>query len=147
MYFSVESFFVVYGSFNCISLYGLPGQMLYYDHSIQCWDEDHKKWTFWLALPLLIFWIILLPILLFVKLSLNLDKVRDEKIRKTYGVVTRALNDNCFYWEFLIYSGKQTGVIFNTFFARMTEGLCGLFLGMAFMTLLILQNFHVPYRS
>lgn len=122
---------------------------LYYDHSIQCWDADHKKWTYWLAMPLLIVWLILLPILLFFKVILNLKLVRerDETFLNTYGVVTRALNDNCFYWEFLIYTGKQAGVIINTFLARMTEGLCGLFLVIAFILISTLQNIHVPYRS
>ena len=149
MYFSVESFFVVYGSFNCISLFGLPNQVLYYDHSIQCWDDNHKMWTYGLAMPLLIVWLILLPILLFLKVILNLKLVRErnEKFINTYGVVTRSLNDNCFYWEFLIYAGKQAGVIINTFLARMTEGLCGLFLVLAFIIISTLQNMHVPYRS
>ena len=145
----MASFFTVYSSFNCISIFGLPNSMLYHDHSIQCWDEDHKKWFFGFTLPLLVFWIILAPIFLFLKVYRNIDLVRkrDEKFMNTYGIITKALNDNCFYWEFFIYFNKHTGAIVSIFLARMTEGLMGLFLVFAWTMSLLEHKKFSPYLS
>ena len=149
IYLSYQSFFVVYSSFNCISLFGLPNQMLYYDHSIQCWTEEHSKWTFGLALPLLIVWIILLPIFLFIKIFLNLNLVRqrNEEFLNTFGILTKGYNDNSFYWEFLIYFNKNGGIMLNTFLARMTQGFCGLFLIIYYIIASLHDRWQAPYSS
>ena len=148
MYLSTQSFFVVFNAFNCIKLFGLPNQMIYYEYSIECWDEEHKNWTLNLALPILIIWIILFPLALFIKIFLNLDLVRkdDKDFMEQYGVITKTLNDNCFYWEFLTYTNKMLSAIVITFLARMTEGLCGLFLLMGLIYGAINQNRTLPYR-
>ena len=148
MYLSTQSFIVVFNAFNCIKLFGLPNQMIYYEYSIECWDEEHKNWTLNLALPILIIWIILFPLALFIKIFLNLDLVRkdDKDFMEQYGVINKTLNDNCFYWEFMIYVNKMSAAIVITFLSRMTEGLCGLIL---LISLIYNANYQIktlPYR-
>ena len=125
MFVATESAYVAFTPFNCISLYGLQNQMLYYEHSIICWDSDHQKWTFGLAVPLLLIWNFALPIALALKLYFNLDLIhkRDSDFAKKYGVVFEAFNENCLYWEFLTYFNKISGVLIVTFMARAGQGI------------------------
>ena len=148
MFVAIESAYVAFTPFNCISIYGLQNQMLYYEHSIICWDSDHQTWTFGLALPLLLIWNFALPIALALKLYFNLDLIhkRDIDFIMKYGSVFESFNESCLYWEFLTYFNKISGVIVVTFFARATEGINGLLMVVMLFFMYSKQKSELPYR-
>ena len=148
MYICIESFIILFAPFNCISLFGLPNQMLYYNHHIQCWDSEHMKWTFGLALSLLIIWMIILPLALFLKLYFNIKAMhnQDEEFKLIYGFMYEPYNESCWYWEFLIYSIKLYGALSFTFTARFTEGFNGLLILIGILGIYYKHKFEMPFK-
>ena len=148
MYIGVESLITILTPFNCISLFGLPNQMLYYDHHIQCWDSEHMKWTLGLSLPLLIIWIIMLPLASGLKLYFNIEAIhrQDKDFKLIYGSLYEPYIESCLYWEYLLYLCRIFGGIIVTITARLTEGINGLLLITAFIVMYNKQKYEMPYK-
>ena len=140
---------VTFYPFNCIKLYGIQKRMLFYEHEIECWDSDHMTWTLGLALPLIIIWIIGLPLALYIKLSLNVDLIhnQNENFARIYGVAFQSFHYSCRYWEYFIYLNKIISVKGLIFLGRATEGLTGLLFVLFFFILYIIHMYEEPNIS
>ena len=147
MYLSMESLIAVFSSLNCISLYGIKNQRLYFDYNIVCWDQNHLNWTLSLSFPILFFWIICLPLALFVKLLINIDLIhnKDKDFYEKYGIIYDSFNNSCLYWGFLTYFNKIAGSTIVTFLARTTEGFNGLMFILALIFMYIRQTTEKPF--
>ncbi|CAD8072342.1 unnamed protein product [Paramecium sonneborni] len=67
--------------------------------SYRYWTENHQKIMYALILPLLIFFGILIPLFLFLKLSHNKSNLSNYKIKQKYGYLFNEYSKAHFYWE------------------------------------------------
>ena len=149
MYTFTSSILILFKPFNCFKLYGFKYQVLYYEHNIKCWDNEHMIWTFGIAFPMLLIWIIVIPIFLFLKIYLNkvLIYQQDKEFSKKYGVLYETLNNSFIYWEFITIFHKIYGGIIVLFMKRFTEGLNGFIILLSLIFMYIYQQKETPFKS
>lgn len=87
------------------------------DFDIQCWSGNHLLWILAIVLPGIIFWLLLLPGLLFRVLWKNREKLEESAILSKYSFIYAGYQKNRFYWEFVILARKVlliTATVFGT---------------------------------
>ena len=68
---------------------------------IECYSGTHLKWWSLIALPILIVWVISLPVTALVLLFKNIGKENDNKIKQYLLILYQGLKQDRFYWEFV----------------------------------------------
>lgn len=102
--------------FECDNIYR-DDTPLYYmksDLDIQCWEDEHKKWTFTIALPLVLFWAIIGPSLMFLHLKKNKEKLRVGGV-KNLSFIYKGFKLDKYYWEFVVLLRKYFLIIVAIF--------------------------------
>ena len=71
------------------------------DSDIECYSSTHLKWWFLVSLPILLIWVITLPIVSLVIIYKNLGEDEDNKARQYFLILYQGLRPERFYWEFI----------------------------------------------
>ena len=71
------------------------------DTNIGCYSSTHLKWCFMIAAPILIVWVIALPIFSLVTLAKNITSTKENKTKEYLLILYQGLKPNRFYWEFV----------------------------------------------
>src|SRR5262249_2593739 len=98
---------IIQGNFNlfqCTNLYRNDSPLYYLNsnYDVQCWTSEHRKWTFLFATPLILFWAVVVPALLFLFLKKNKDKLEHDSVRCKYSFIYQGYRASKFYWEFVV---------------------------------------------
>ncbi|CDW91485.1 UNKNOWN [Stylonychia lemnae] len=107
--------------FSCVSLDD-GNQYLRSDMSIQCWSNEHYKFSTAIAIPFIFLWSLCFPIFISLQLLRYKNNLSDEKIIKQYGLFYSGLQDKNFYWELTYVNGKK--LLFISF----SSALAGIFI-------------------
>ena len=102
------------GLFNCFEIDN--GQFwLFKDLSIRCWKGDHPKYAFGLGVPMVIFWVIGLPVLGFIIVKHYKNRLDEEFVIFRYRILFQGYKREAYYWEFVNVFRKVSIVMINTF--------------------------------
>ncbi|CAI2370008.1 unnamed protein product [Moneuplotes crassus] len=72
------------------------------DSDIECYSTSHIKWCLILGVPILVFWVTLLPIIaLFLMYRNATEEKENSKVHKYFLIFYQGLKPKHFYWEFV----------------------------------------------
>ena len=71
------------------------------DSDVTCYSMEHLKWCLLLGLPILIIWVVGMPVIALVLMYKNIRKEGDNKIREYFLILNQGLKEKNFYWEFV----------------------------------------------
>ena len=90
-------------------------QWLLRDLQVECWNSDHKKWAFVIGIPIIIFWVIGIP-LVGVRILYRRRQVLDEEeTLARYKMMYQGLRRRVYYWEFVNLLRKLCVISINVF--------------------------------
>ncbi|EAS00524.2 transmembrane protein, putative (macronuclear) [Tetrahymena thermophila SB210] len=69
------------------------------DYNYMCYDDTYYNWTLTLVLPFFIFWCLLCPLILFVKLYINRNNLQNPLFKEKFGYLYNEYRVGAFYWE------------------------------------------------
>ena len=67
----------------------------------ECYSKDHLNWAFLIGLPILVLWVIGMPIIALITLIAYRKKLETVFIKKYLLLLYQGLRPNAFYWEFV----------------------------------------------
>jgi hypothetical protein len=82
---------------------------------VRCWEGDHHGWIFGFALPLLILWVVILPVVAFSMLKKNKNKLHEEDTMATLGFLYIGYKDDAANWELVQMLRKYCLIIVGVF--------------------------------
>ena len=65
------------------------------------YSSEHLKWWFLIAFPILVFWVISMPLAAFILIKKNIKEDENNRIKKYFLILYQGLKPNRFYWEFV----------------------------------------------
>ncbi|CAI2370232.1 unnamed protein product [Moneuplotes crassus] len=71
------------------------------DTSIKCYSSDHILYIATISSPILIIWVILLPVTALILLFIYIKRQSDNKIKQYFLILYQGLKRDKFYWEFV----------------------------------------------
>lgn len=101
---------------NCKDIFNDGDKYLIADMSIKCWEGEHAYYAYYIALPIICLWVILIPILVLVVLTQNRIALKESQNITRYGFLYVGLNHEAFYWEILIHFRKVVMISINVYF-------------------------------
>mmetsp|Transcript_2357 Transcript_2357/g.2047 ORF Transcript_2357/g.2047 Transcript_2357/m.2047 type:complete len:255 (-) Transcript_2357:82-846(-) len=100
--------------FECDNIYrnDTPLYHMKSDYDIQCWTGDHLLYSLVIALPMLLFWAIIFPLIILRKIYRFKDQLEDppQKLHK-YAFFFRGYKKQYYYWEVVIFIRKLAAVL------------------------------------
>jgi hypothetical protein len=81
----------------------------------ECYSSDHIAWAMITGVPMLIVWVLAVPIVGFVVLFKFRNRLEDENVKKYLLLLYQGLKPKCFYWEFVNTIRKFITVAINVF--------------------------------
>ncbi|CAI2372838.1 unnamed protein product [Moneuplotes crassus] len=72
-----------------------------FDMDIQCYSMTHLKYCLLISAPILIIWVITMPMIPFIILCTKRAKEEDQKAKEYLLILHQGLKDKCIYWEFV----------------------------------------------
>ena len=107
---------ITFAIYNCIDIFGNGESYLALDMSLQCWSGDHNFYAKAFGIPIILIWILGLPMLAFFILFRKRHKLGEEDNLTRYGFLYVGLNHQAFYWEILLHFRKVLMISINVFF-------------------------------
>ena len=147
---------ISFGLFNCYELN--PGEKwLLKDLQIRCWAADHTFWSFLIGIPMILLWVIGIPIVGFRILYKRRETLFESETLARYKMMYQGLKRRFFYWEFVNLSRKLCIISINVFLSTFDsnykvsklnsqvhlQALCGVFVLVIYRR--ICENLQ-PYR-
>lgn len=71
------------------------------DTRIECFSSEHVKWCLLLGFPILLVWVIVIPVIAFLLLWCNIKKDKTNKVKAYMLILYQGLKTEKFYWEFV----------------------------------------------
>ena len=112
-----------------------------------CWKSLHLASVLMIGIPILVIWVIGMPLFIFVVLESHRRSKHNDKIRFRYGMLMEGYEDDYFYWESVIASRKMMIIGVSVFMSNYTvdiQAYVGIAIVILFMTMHISSN---PYNS
>ena len=111
---------ISFGLINCYELN--PGERwLLRDLQIRCWSGDHYRWVYIIAIPMILFWVIGIPLLGFRMIFKRRKELHMEENLERYKMMYQGLRDKVFYWEFLNLFRKLLLISINVFMSTIAQ--------------------------
>jgi hypothetical protein len=107
---------MTFGIYNCVEIFNDGDTYLAQDMSLQCWDGEHNYYAKSFGIPIIIIWIVALPVAALVILFLRRKTLGEQDNLKRYGFLYVGLNHSAFYWEILLHFRKVLMISINVFF-------------------------------
>ena len=86
--------------FQCVSIdEGISKVVI--DTKMNCLSLEHLMWCFVIGFPILVIWVIAIPIIGLILLAKNIKKDDDNKTKQYMLVLYQGLKAKRFYWEFV----------------------------------------------
>ncbi|EAR86259.2 transmembrane protein, putative (macronuclear) [Tetrahymena thermophila SB210] len=103
---------IVYTLIQGISCVNFDGKKyIQLDYTYECYTETHLQFIYYLLIPSLIFYIIIVPGIILKKISSNKNNLDYATVRQSYGYIYQDYRKVGFYWEFVRFT-VQLIVIF-----------------------------------
>lgn len=104
--------------FQCITLGDSSTDVyLLSDLSQQCWTSDHLKWCFGVGIPMIVLYVIGIPLFSYIRLQAFADRL-NSKEAIPYSHLFRSFTPKFFYWEFVVITREVLLVIIEVFLSQ-----------------------------
>ena len=136
----------MFSHFSCIEIDKM-NSYINENTSIECWDTNHKKFSYLIVIPSIILWAIGIPTLLLLLMSKNRRRLHLDYYRVVFGFLYNGYKQRRFYWEFMIMYRKILLVsvsVFQVFQARILQALNVILILLASI---YLHHAHRPFNS
>lgn len=101
------------GLFNC---YDLSDQLwLYKDLNVKCWDNTHKTYALGIGIPMIVIWVIGLPLTGFIVVRYYRKRLDEPGVIRKYRLLYQGYRHEAWYWEFVNIFRKVSVVFINIF--------------------------------
>ena len=107
---------ITFAIYNCIDIFSNGNTYLALDMRLQCWHGDHNFYAKSFGIPIILIWILGLPVLAFVLLFRKRKELAAEENLARYGFLYVGLAHRAFYWEILLHFRKVLMISINVFF-------------------------------
>lgn len=106
---------ITFAIYNCIDVFADGRSFLAIDMSLQCWAGDHQFYSNRFGVPIIIIWILGLPVSALIILYRKRKALSEDQNMARYGFLYTGLNHTCFYWEILLHFRKVLMICINVF--------------------------------
>lgn len=145
-------FFLVYPNvvkamfmnFSCVTV-DMEGSFLDENTSIQCWNGDHLKYSFLIAIPGIIVWAVGAPALVLLWLTKQRRFLHRDNNKVIFGFIYNGYKTTDFYWEFIIMYRKILMITVSVFMSNQSTLIQALTVALVLLGSLYLQNSKNPY--
>ena len=148
--FCLFFFFVVWSELVACMPIGV-NTYLQRDLNIRCWETDsnnhftgiHFTFVLYLFIPGAILWVIGMPLLTYVVLTLNRKSLYHKKMKFRMGTLYIGYTEHCYYWESVVSIRKCAVLgasVFLVSFGAETQALAGM------MICMVSLIFHLHYK-
>ena len=104
---------MTFSMFKCNEVNGI--NYLERDFNIECWTPAHTKWCLGLGIPMIIIYVVGIPLFGFLLLYFNRFKLEDEIFLGRFRMIYQGMRPKRFYWEFVNVLRKIWLIIINVF--------------------------------
>ena len=66
-----------------------------------CYGSNHIKWVLAIALPIIVIWVVSMPLIALYLLYKNHNKNEDNKVKQYFLILYQGLKPRAYYWEFV----------------------------------------------
>jgi len=80
-----------------------------------CYSADHLRWILYTGLPMLVIWVLGMPLIVFIILFRNRKDLDNPAVKKYFLMLYQGLRKETFYWELVNTLRKFLIVGFNVF--------------------------------
>ena len=148
--FCLFFFFVVWSELVACMPIGV-NTYLQRDLNIRCWETDsnnhftgiHFTFVLYLFIPGAILWVVGMPLLTYVVLTLNRKSLYHKKMKFRMGTLYIGYTEHCYYWESVVSIRKCAVLgasVFLVSFGAETQALAGM------MICMVSLIFHLHYK-
>jgi hypothetical protein len=102
------------GLFNCYEI-DSGEYWLFKDLSIKCWSGSHPGYAFGLGIPMILCWVIGLPVAGFLIVRHYRNRLDEDMVIFRYRILFQGYKREAYYWEFVNVFRKVSIVMINTF--------------------------------
>jgi hypothetical protein len=129
--------------FQCENLYRTddPKYYLTADFNVKCWDSQHNSWTIGFALPFLIIYGLIFPLIAFIRVRRALQPGANEDDKTYASFLIAGYHKDSPYWGFVVLLRKYL-MIFVTIFVSYKYGFVQIYLCTAVMVLTFIVHFY-----
>jgi hypothetical protein len=117
------------------------------DMTIQCWEGRHLMFTTSMAIPVLIFWCIGIPLAFYISLVTSRKRLKEESVARRFAFIYSGYQPESYYWEFVVVVRKSYFVLVSNLLSTYNmdvQSYTGL-LGLAFF--LLIHNIKKPFAG
>jgi hypothetical protein len=108
--------------FACRSICNDATTFLRADLDVSCWEGVHAHYAFGLGLPMLVFYVIGLPVAALLRVrSMHQTTVMDPEEEKIYGMFYTAFRKETWWWEITVAARKIVIALIGVFGAEMGD--------------------------
>ena len=101
----------VIGLFNCKTIE--DESRFYYDLELICWKGLHTYFAIIVGLPMIMLWVLGIPMLGITFLTVKRKSIEHTKFKKNFLILYQGLKPNRYYWEFINALRKVIILIIN----------------------------------
>ena len=106
---------ITFAIYNCVEVFQDDKTYLALDVNLQCWTGDHNFYARNIGIPIIIIWIVGLPLLALFIMFRQRKFLADESNIARFGFLYTGLNHSAFYWEILLHFRKVIMICINVF--------------------------------
>ncbi|KAL4455070.1 hypothetical protein ABPG74_006452 [Tetrahymena malaccensis] len=139
LYFFPMAITLLTRSLNCV----IVGQQKYFDldFTIQCFDENlHKPYVLYFSLPVILTWVIIIPVILFIKILRERQSKRSILYQIESSFISVGYKEEYYYWEFTKLFYKALLILLSILLKQNIQ------LKVCLMNLVILINLYVVFK-
>ncbi|KAL4430508.1 hypothetical protein ABPG74_005433 [Tetrahymena malaccensis] len=131
---------VVYTLIKGISCVNFDGQKyIQLDYTYECYTETHIKFLYYLLIPSLIFYIIIVPGIILKKISSNKNNLDYATVRQRYGYIYQDYRKAGFYWEFIRFIVQLIIIFYQNLEIISSNTRCLLIMGILIVYYIVLS--------
>jgi hypothetical protein len=106
---------ITFAIYNCVDVFQDKKTYLALDVNLQCWTGDHNFYARNIGIPIIMIWVVGLPLLALIIMYRQRKFLADESNIARYGFLYTGLNHSAFYWEILLHFRKVIMICINVF--------------------------------
>ena len=136
----------MFSNFSCIEIDKMKSY-LSENTSIECWDLEHKKFSFVVVIPSIILWAIGVPTILLILMTKNKRRLHLDYYRVVFGFLFNGYKQNRYYWEINIMYRKILLITLSVFNISNAQIIQALNFILVLLGSIYLHHSFKPYNS
>ena len=136
---------IMFSNFSCIKIDKM-NSYLNVNTSLECWDLNHKKYSFIVVIPSILLWVIGIPTILLILMTKNRRRLHLDYYRVVFGFLYNGYKQSRYYWEINIMYRKILLIMITVFKISQAHVLQALNLIIVLIASIYLHYIYSPYN-